>query len=122
VAVGESRDVLVTVANGGSAPVVMLPNMVRLRIEGAGAEYVPYPGPPVDPWAGAREMAPGATTTVEFRDTSDKRGLWRLPPGSHRIIAVDGSRTTADVCESRTDLARPIGKLAGDDGRRSVND
>jgi len=88
VAVGESRDIAVTIANDGSAPVVVLPSMVRLRIEGAGAEYVPYPGPPVDTWAGASELAPGGTVTVEFRDASDKRGIWRLPPGSHRITAV----------------------------------
>jgi len=88
VAVGDSRDIAVTIANDGSAPVVVLPNMVRLRIDGAGAEYVPYPGPPIDPWASASELAPGGTVTVEFRDTSDKRGIWRLPPGSHRITAV----------------------------------
>jgi hypothetical protein len=98
VAVGETRDVAVTIANGGSAPVVVLPNMVRLRIEGAGAKYLPYPGPPVDPWAGARELAPGGTVTIEFRDTSDKRGVWRLPPGSHRITAL---------YEVPTDLALP---------------
>ena len=96
--IGESRDIAVTIANGGSAPVVVLPNMVRLRIEGAGAEYVPYPGPPIDPWAGASELVPGGTVTVEFRDTSDKRGIWRLPPGSHRIAAL---------YEVTTDLAPP---------------
>ena len=77
---------------------MVLPNMVRLRIEGAGAEYVPYPGPPIDPWAGASELAPGGTVTVEFRDTSDQRGIWRLPSGSHRITAI---------YEITTDLAPP---------------
>jgi len=86
--IGESRDISATIANVGTAPIVVLPNMVRLRIEGAGAEYLPYPGPPVDPWAGARELEPGGTVTVEFHDTSDKRGVWRLPPGSHRITAL----------------------------------
>jgi hypothetical protein len=81
------RDISVTIANGGARPAVVLPNMVRLRIDGAGAEYVPYPGPPVDPWAGARELVSGATATVLFRNASDRRGVWRLPPGRYRIIA-----------------------------------
>jgi hypothetical protein len=98
VAVGESRDIGVTIANNGSAPVVVLPNMVRLRIDGAGAEFVPYPGPPVDPWVGASELAPGGTVKVEFRDTSDKRGTWRLPPGSYLVAAL---------YEVTTDLAPP---------------
>lgn len=82
------RDISVTIANAGATPVLVLPNLVRLRVEGIGAEYVPYPGPPIDPWGGARELAPGATATVEFRNTSDRRGVWRLPPGSYRIIAL----------------------------------
>ena len=98
VAVGESRDIAVTIANNGPTPVVVLPNMVRLRIEGAGAEYVPYPGPPIDPWASASEIAPGGTVTVEVRDASDKRGIWRLPPGSYLV---------ATLYEVTTDLAPP---------------
>ena len=82
------RDVSVVIENGGTTPVLVLPNMVRLRIEGAGAEYVPYPGPPVDPWGGASELAPGASATVAFVDASDKRGVWRLPPGNYRIVPV----------------------------------
>ena len=85
---GEPRDIAVTIGNGGATPVLVLPNMVRLRVEGIGAEYVPYPGPPIDPWGGAREMAPGATMTVEFRNASDRRGVWRLPPGNYRITAL----------------------------------
>ena len=82
------RDISVVIENGGTTPVRVLPNMVRLRIEGAGAEYVPYPGPPVDPWGGARELAPGASAAVAFVDASDKRGVWRLPPGNYRIVPV----------------------------------
>jgi hypothetical protein len=85
---GGSRDVSVTMTNVGTTPVLVLPNVLRLRIEGAGAEYVPYPGPPIDPWDGARELAPGLHATVLFRDTSDKRGIWRLPRGSFSITAV----------------------------------
>lgn len=88
VATNKPRDISVTLANGGTTPVLMLPNMVRLRIEGIGAEYVPYPGPPIDPWGGACELAPGANATVEFRNASDKRGVWRLPPGNYRITAL----------------------------------
>ena len=84
----DARDISVTIANAGSEPVLVLPNSARLRIEGTGAQYVPYPGPPIDPWGGAHELAPGATATVVFRDTSDKRGVWRLPPGTYRITAI----------------------------------
>jgi len=84
----EPRDISVLIANGGTTPVLVLPNMVRLRIEGSGAEYVPYPGPPIDPWGGAHELAPGAIATVVFINASDKRGVWRLPPGNYRIIAI----------------------------------
>jgi len=84
----EPRDISVMIENGGTTPVLVLPNMVRLRIEGSGAEYVPYPGPPIDPWGGTRELAPGAIATVVFINASDKRGVWRLPPGNYRIIAV----------------------------------
>jgi hypothetical protein len=104
VAVGESRDIAVTFANGGSTPVAVLPNMVRLHIEGAGAQYVPYPGPPIDPWEGASELAPGGAVTVELRDTSDKRGIWRLPRGTHRITAV--YEVTADLAPPQT-MANP---------------
>jgi len=90
--------------------VAVLPNMVRLRIEGAGAQYVPYPGPPIDPWEGASELAPGGAATVEFRDTSDKRGIWRLPPGSHRITAV--YEVTADLAPPQT-MANPGGVWRG---------
>ena len=54
---------------------VALPNLVRLRCEGERAEYLPYPGPPVDPRGGAHELVPGARMTVRFRDASDKRGV-----------------------------------------------
>ena len=69
-------------------PVLVLPKMVRLRIEGSGAQYVPYPGPPIDRWGDARELAPGATVTVVLSNTSDKRGIWRLPRGDYRIIPL----------------------------------
>lgn len=82
------RDIAVRVTNKSTAPLLVLPNMLRLRIEGRRAEYVPHPGPPVDPWGGARELAPGATMRVDFPDTSDKRGVWRLPPGNYRVRAV----------------------------------
>ena len=82
------RDIAVTIANVSDAPVRLLPNLVRLRIEGIGAEYVPYPGPPIDPWGGTRILAPGATATIVFRDASDKRGVWRLPPGTYRVTAI----------------------------------
>lgn len=88
VSVNQPRDISVLITNGGATRVMVLPNMVRLRIEGIGAEYVPYPGPPIDPWDGARDLAPGATATILFPDTSDKRGVWRLPPGEYRITAV----------------------------------
>jgi len=84
----EARDVLATLTNIGTTPVLVLPNLVRLRIEGPGTGYVPYPGPPVDPWGGAHELAPGLHATVVFRDTSDKRGVWRLPRGGFSITAV----------------------------------
>lgn len=84
----DARDVTVTLANESAKPVLVLPNLVRLRIEGAGAEYVAYPGPPVDPTEGARTLAPGATEKVVLRDTSDKRGVWRLPPGAYRVVAL----------------------------------
>jgi hypothetical protein len=85
---GEPRDITVTIANAGTAPVLVLPNQVRLRIEGVHAEYLPYPGPPIDPWGGALELVPQATTTVLFPDTHDKRGIWRLPPGDYRVTAL----------------------------------
>jgi hypothetical protein len=85
---GESRDVSVTMTNVSTTPVLVLPNLLRLRIEGAGAEYVPYPGPPIDPWEGARELAPGLQVTIRFSDTSDKRGIWRLPRGNFSITAI----------------------------------
>ena len=88
VSAAEPRDVSVTISNEGMSPMVTLPNLVRLRIEGARAEYVPYPGPPIDPWDGAAELAAGAIMTVHFRDASDKRGVWRLPPGEYRVIAL----------------------------------
>ena len=84
----EPRDISVTITNGGATPVVVLPNMVRLRIDGEHAQYVPYPGPPIDPWEGARELAEGASAAVLFRDASDKRGVWRLPPGDYRVRAL----------------------------------
>ena len=86
--VNEPRAISVMITNGGATRLMVLPNMVRLRIEGIGAEYVPYPGPPIDPWDGARDLAPGATATILFPDTSDKRGVWRLPPGEYRITAL----------------------------------
>ena len=88
VSANEPGDISVMVANGGTTPVLVLPNRVGLRIEGSGAQYVPYPGPPIDPWGDARELAPGATATVVFRNASDKRGIWRLPPGNYRIIPL----------------------------------
>jgi hypothetical protein len=88
VSANEPRDISVMIANGGTATVLVLPNRVSLRIEGSGAQYVPYPGPPIDPWGDARELAPGATATVVFSNASDKRGIWRLPPGNYRIIPL----------------------------------
>lgn len=88
VSANEPRDISVMIANGGTTPVLVLPNRVGLRIEGSGAQYVPYPGPPIDPWGDARELAPGATATVVFSNASDKRGIWRLPPGNYRIIPL----------------------------------
>jgi len=88
VSANEPRDISVTIENGGTTPVLVLPNMVRLRVEGVGAQYTPYPGPPIDPWGGAHELAPRATATVAFGNASDKRGVWRLPPGKYRIIPV----------------------------------
>jgi len=85
---GEPRDIVVTIANRGRTPVVVLPNLVRLRIENGSAQYVPYPGPALDPWQGAHELAPGASTQLRFPDTSDRRGIWRTPPGEYRIVAV----------------------------------
>ena len=82
------RDIAVTITNVSGAPVRLLPNLVRLRIEGTGAEYVPYPGPPIDPWGGTRILAPGTTATIVFRDASDKRGVWRLPPGTYQVTAI----------------------------------
>jgi hypothetical protein len=84
----EPRDIAVTISNPGVTPMVALPSMIRLHIEGERAEYVPYPGPPIDPWEGVHELAAGASTVVVFRDTSDKRGVWRLPPGDYRIKAL----------------------------------
>jgi len=88
VAADVPRDIAVRLTNKSTAPLLVLPNMLRLRIEGRRAEYVPHPGPPVDPWGGARELAPGAAMRVDFPDTSDKRGVWRLPPGNYRVRAV----------------------------------
>jgi len=85
---GAPREARAMLVNESPAPVVVLPSQVRLRIEGPGAEYVPYPGPPIDPWGGARELAPGAVATVEFPDLSDRRGVWRLPPGTYRVVAT----------------------------------
>ncbi len=82
------RDIGVTITNVSRAPVRLLPNLVRLYIEGDGAEYVPYPGPPIDPWGDTRMLAPGTTATLVFRDASDRRGIWRLPPGTYRVTAV----------------------------------
>jgi hypothetical protein len=82
------RDLSVTVTNPGQGSIIVLPNLVRLQIDGAGAHYVPYPGPAIDPWAGATALAPGGSTTVVLRDTSDRRGVWRLPPGEYRANAV----------------------------------
>lgn len=84
----QSHDISVVITNIGTTRVRVLPNLVRLRIEGHGAQYVPYPGPPVDPWGDARELAPGETATVAFISASDRRGIWRLPPGNYQIIAV----------------------------------
>jgi len=85
---GESRDIVVDIRNGDTVPILILPNLVRLRIEGARAEYVPRPGPPVDPWQGALQLAPDAGARLRFADASDKSGVWRLPPGDYRIVAV----------------------------------
>jgi hypothetical protein len=82
------RDIEVALANVSRAPVSVLPNLVRLRIVGAGAAYVPYPGPPIDPWGDAQMLAPGAAATLVFRDASDRRGVWRLPPGTYRVTAI----------------------------------
>lgn len=88
VAADVPRDIAVRLTNKSTAPLLVLPNMLRLRIEGRRAEYVPHPGPPVDPWGGARELAPGTTMRVDFPDTSDRRGVWRLPPGNYRVRAI----------------------------------
>ena len=118
----DSRDISVTIANAGSEPVLVLPNSARLRIEGVGAEYVPYPGPPIDPWGGAHELAPGAAATVVFRDTSDKRGVWRLPPGIYRITAIYEVRAESPAAavdrQLEPGMARPRRKPAGDDDGR----
>ena len=120
--INESRDISVMIANGGTTPVRVLPNQVRLRIEGIGAEYVPYPGPPIDPWDGVRELVPAATVTVVFIDTSDRRGVWRLQPGNYRITAVydmppdlappstivDGSRVWRGRLESSPTLMKVV--------------
>jgi len=82
------RDIGITITNVSRASVRLLPNLVRLHIEGTGAEYVPYPGPPIDPWGGTRMLAPGSTATIVFRDASDRRGIWRLPPGTYRVTAI----------------------------------
>jgi hypothetical protein len=82
------RDLAVNIVNTAANAQWVLPNLIRLRAEGAGAQYVPYPGPAIDPWGGARELAPGESATVLFRDASDRRGVWRLPPGSYRIRAI----------------------------------
>jgi hypothetical protein len=85
---GEARDIVVTISNDGAGPVVVLPNAARLRIEGRAAQYVPYPGPAIDPWQGARQLAPGERMTVPFPDASDRRGIWKLPPGEYRVVAT----------------------------------
>jgi hypothetical protein len=100
------RDIAVRIANTGAALVIVLPKMVRLRIEGQRAEYVPYPSPPVNPWDGARELAPGASMTVEFPDTSDRRGVWRLPPGTYRVRAIYEIPPDLKSPESIADAAR----------------
>jgi hypothetical protein len=46
----DPRDVTVTFTNQSAQPLVVLPRLLRLQFEGSGAEYVPYPGPRLDPW------------------------------------------------------------------------
>jgi hypothetical protein len=81
------QDGLATVHQQSRRGSPWLPNLVRLHIEGVGAEYMPYRGPAIDSWTGTTELAPGKSTTVVFRDAADKRGVWRLPPGDYRISA-----------------------------------
>jgi hypothetical protein len=119
---GRPRDLSVTIGNDGAVPVLVLPNLVRLRFEGIGAEYVPYPGPPIDPWGDTRELAPGATATVEFRNASDKRGVWRLPPARYRITAL--YEVPPDLAPPAT-IAEPgrvwRGRLESPPARMTVN-
>lgn len=88
VAAGAPRDISVAFINPGGTAIVVLPNLLRLHIDDAGAQYLPYPGPAIDPWGGATELAPGGSTALVFRDASDRRGIWRLPPGEYRVSAV----------------------------------
>ncbi len=85
-----SRDISVTVARAAEARIGG-DALVRRHWQPALRSARPAAHPPLrrrHPWDGARELAPGATSTVVFSDASDKRGVWRLPPGRYRVVPV----------------------------------
>jgi hypothetical protein len=76
------------VADPGARPILVVPNLVRLRFDGAGAEYVPYPGLALAPRQRALQLAPVAQTRFLPTHASGRRGVSRLPPGDCWIVAV----------------------------------
>ena len=111
----DSRDISVTIANAGREPVLVLPNSARLRIEGVGAEYVPYPGPPIDPWGGrtSSRRARRLRSCFAIRRTSAAYGVCRRNLPDHRDLRGAGESPAAAVArQPEPGMARPRRKPA----------
>lgn len=54
-------------------------------LSGNALEYVPFPGPALSPWEGARVIAPGERVELKQTGVRDRDGIWKLAPGAYQL-------------------------------------
>jgi len=84
----ERVDATVYLTNTGEKPLVLFGPSCRLRVEGAGADYIYKTKPPFAPGCDPRTLAAGETVIFRFSGLQDSHGGWQLLPGKCRLTAL----------------------------------
>ena len=81
----------VTFQNTSDKQFIVFPVYVRRNytsLDGKKAEYIPYPGPAINPWPTAIVLNGGEVKTANFKGMQNGDGIWTLEPGQYELGAI----------------------------------